>query len=106
MSELAVVLLQPIVKEVFDGVRRALMQDTALLWQQGIIGHLLGEGMLERIRRLRKDRLIVDKLLLLEVGQQLIKLRFGLLRDPSEQGEGKPSTDHCHGLEQGFLLFW
>src|SRR5262245_32083384 len=76
MREVAVVLLQAIAIELFDRISDLLVLRFALLLQYRVIGDILRQGVLEDILDLGKRGLFVEKLLVLERGEESIEFGF------------------------------
>src|SRR5262249_39030679 len=66
MSQLTVVLLQTIRKELFNRVRGLFVQPITLLNQHRVVRDLLREGVLENIPDLGKGGLLIEKFLALQ----------------------------------------
>ena len=68
--------------------------------EEAAIGHLVGEGVLERVFELREEARLIEKLGGLEVGQAVPQLVFGRLRD----GVGHILSDDRGHLEEALVL--
>ena len=73
--------------------------------QQRLIGHLLGQGVLEGVGTLRKEARLVEELGGLEVRQAAMQRRLGQLGDGLQQGQGHLGADDRGGLQE-LLLLW
>ena len=73
--------------------------------QQRLIGHLLGQGMLEGVGALREEARLVEELGGLEVRQAAMQRRLGQLGNGLQQGQGHLGANDRGGLEE-LLLLW
>jgi len=104
VRQLMVALLEPVLKQPLDGLRRAFVQLSAALQQQRVVRHVLGQGVLKRILRLRKGRLLVDELPLLQMRQASLHFRLRLAHHLREQTQGKLFADDGQDLQQGLVV--
>ncbi|MGH7821679.1 MAG: hypothetical protein ACREQ9_18100 [Candidatus Binatia bacterium] len=98
--ELVVVLLDSVDEQGFDRPADSLVKRSSPLYEERPIPHLLREGVLEEVTRLRGIRLFVDELAALEPLQVLSQIAFDAIRDLPQQLEGELPTDHRRGLEE------
>jgi hypothetical protein len=70
MGQLRIMLLQPVLVQVFDGLSHGPVQGLAALHQQTVIGDILDHGVLEGVGGLRHESLLVNNLQGLQLTQQ------------------------------------
>ena len=103
MRQRIVVLRQTRGTEPFDGLRGALMQDLAPLQQDGMVGHFLREGVLERIFQLGEQPCLIEELRGLQMRQAPVHGRHG----PSTSAWSSVAGTRCRGRRPpagGFFL--
>ena len=96
-----VVLRQPVGVELLDGRRHDAVQGSAPLHEQGGVGHVMGQGVLEHVGQLGEVGLLVNQLQRFELGQQLVHLRLDV-RDAIQQPHRELAADDGGELD-GFL---
>jgi hypothetical protein len=72
--------------------------------QQRLIGHLLGQGVLEGVGALREEARLVEELGGLEVRQTAMQRRLGQLGNGLQQGQGHLGANDRSGLQELLLL--
>jgi hypothetical protein len=72
--------------------------------QQRLVGHLLGQGVLEGIGALRKQLRLVEELRGLEVRQAAMQSRLGQLGDGFQEGEKHLGANDGGGLQKPLFL--
>jgi hypothetical protein len=80
------------------------MQRPAALVEQRGIGHVVGEGVLERVLEVGEEAALVEELRCLEMREAPPELIVGELGDVLEQREGHIATDHRRRLEQALVV--
>ena len=85
-----------------EGCHNADMEPPPLLLQERLIGHLVGEGMLESILPLGKAARLIQELDRLEVRETPIQGVVGQLSDGLQQRQGHVHADDRGGLEGRF----
>ena len=92
VGEHLVELLQPVGIELFYGPADLPVDLLSPGEEEAVVGHLLGEGVLEDILELGEEPLLVDELQALEVEEVGLQL-FLHLRDGLEDTEGELPAD-------------
>ena len=82
------------------------MQPPPPLPQEAVVGHLVGQGMLEGVVRLGEQAGLVEELGGLQVRQAAVQGGLGQLGDGLEQRQGHLSANDGRGLEEPLLLRW
>ena len=84
----------PVGGERLDGLDQARVQPPPPLQQQAAVGHLVGQGMLEGVFRLREQARLIQKLRRLQVRQAAVQRPSGTsaMARSSAKGTSVPST--------------
>ena len=80
MGEDFVVLAEPLGVEFLEGEADEAVQLLAPLHEERVVGHVMGEGVLEHIGQLREERLFVDQLDRLELSEKFPQFGPGYRR--------------------------
>jgi hypothetical protein len=80
------------------------LQPPPLLQQEAAVGHLVRQGMLEGVLRLREQAGFVEELGGLQVRQGTVERLVGRVGNGLQQRPGHLGANHCGGLEQALLL--
>jgi hypothetical protein len=80
------------------------MQCPPSLLEQRLVGHLLGEGMLEGVLVLREEACLVEELGGLQMCETQAQRRLRHLGNGLEKHQGHLCANDSRGLEQVFLL--
>jgi hypothetical protein len=82
------------------------MEHPPLLLEETAVGHLLGQGVRERVDQLGEQTRLIQELDVLEMRQAAVQCLLGYVRNGPQQGEGYVRANHGRYLEQAFLLRW
>ncbi len=93
VSQLFVVLGQPVGIELLKGVAHRLVQGAAPLAEQAVVGHVLDDGVLEDVGGLGQEALLVDDLEGLQLAQEPVELPAHSGHPPQQPDEELPSDD-------------
>src|SRR5262250_2705093 len=104
MSQSVNVLLQLVDIERFHGLQDACVQDPPPLGRKAAVGHLLGQGMLERVFQMGKIADFVEKLRRLKHPKALTKGVLRNIQTPNQDRIWHTLSYHCGGLEQETIL--
>src|SRR5216683_4611901 len=104
MSQLAQMVLESLGVKRFHRPSRALMQKLAALDQQGVVGDLLRQRMLECVLNPRERWLFIDELACLQIGKHSFQLRPRRGGNPPNQVKRRLLAHHRQCLQQIFLL--
>ena len=85
--------------EFLDRPRDDAMQLLASLPQKRVVGDLMGQGMLEHVRELGEERLLVDQLDGLQIPQELLRA-LADVADPVKEAPGELAPDDRRELER------
>ena len=103
VRQLPVVLLQPILVQLLDGLPNGPVQGPTSLHQEAIVGDILDHGVLKDVGRLRQEPLLVDDLQGLQLAQQPFE-SIGLPGHTRQEPHQELPTDH-RGQLHGPLAF-
>jgi hypothetical protein len=84
----------------FDGFDDMRVQDAPPLLRETVVGHFLGEGVLESIGAIRKESGLVQELSGLEVGETSLQRRLGHPGNGLQEGDSDVFAEHCGGLQE------
>jgi hypothetical protein len=82
------------------------MQRAPPLLEQRLVGHLLGEGVLEGVLDVGEQARLIEELRRLEVSQTTIQRLVGQVRNGLEQRQRHLGTHHRRRLQETLLLGW
>jgi hypothetical protein len=99
MSEVGVVVFEPVPIQRLDRGATGPMQQAAALGQHRVVGHLLSQRVLECILKVAGRRLLIDELRKLQFIEYPVDLIVGLLDDLAYERERKLLADHGQGLQ-------
>ena len=94
------VLGQPVGIEPLDGLHDLAMEGAPPVLEQTAIGHVVGQGMLEGVLKVREDAGLVQELRALQPPDRGVQLVRGGLGNRLEQHERHVLPDHRRRLEQ------
>ena len=100
MGETIDVLRQPIRVEPLENGNEPGMNGASPLLEHAAVGHLVGEGVLERVLGRREEPGLVEELRGLQPRQAIPQLIFRLLRRLEKHGPGDVLADDGGGLEK------
>src|SRR6266436_9697385 len=104
MSQPVNMLLQLIGVERFHGPQDARVQGPPPLGRKAAVGHLLGQGMLERVFRMGEIADLVEKLCRLKHTKALTKEIFRNIQARDQDRIRHTLSYHSGGLEQEAIL--
>ena len=96
----------PIPGERFESHNDMGMQRPPPLLQKAAVGHLVGEGVLEGVRVVRKEARLIEEFGRLQVRQTAVQGVLGQLGNGLHQGQGHLGADDRGRLEEPLLLRW
>ena len=86
-------------RELLDGLGDAGVQGALPLVEQPLVGHLVGERVLERVLEIREESDLIEELRRLEARELRAHLGLRRVGDGQEQGHGHVLADDGGGLE-------
>jgi hypothetical protein len=95
----------PVRRQRLQGLDNTGMQHPPPLLEQAAVGHLMRQGMLERVRALREEARLVEKLGGLQVGKTALECILGRLGNRLQQRQGHLGANHGSRLQEAFVLW-
>jgi hypothetical protein len=95
---------QPVGREPFDGLDDACVQRPPPLLEEAVVGHFVGEGVLEGIGMLREEARFVEEFSGLKLPQTPVQRLLGRIGNGVQQGPGHLGANHGGGLQQALVL--
>jgi hypothetical protein len=97
---------QPIRVERLERLHNPRMEYAPTVVEHAPVGHLVSEGVLERVLEIREDARLVEELGGLEVGEPTAKAFLGHVGDGLQECEGHILPDDGGSLKQRLVLGW
>jgi hypothetical protein len=99
VGENLIMLGQPVRVELLDREADRPVQLPPALDQERVVGHVVGQRVLEHVGQLGKDALLIDQLDGLQLAEEFLRAAAHV-RDPLEQPAGKFPSDDRRELER------
>ena len=96
--------LQPVGVEPLDGLRDLTMERAPPVLKETPVGDVVGQGVLERVLKVREESCLVEELGGLEVGQASAETLFGSLGDGLEEREWHVLANDGGSLQKPLVL--